>query len=128
MLGSTHASVSYTHLDVYKRQVLWAVCSIFSPFFSPNISRIATISFFPFLLGTEYPNFVCTHNPSSLYARMSDIISSCHSCAVFPVELYNSIASLPFVEVYGSTTDFVGVCLPFLVFSIVPPRNSVASS
>lgn len=75
-----------------------AVCRMCSPWNSPHSSRILSTSLLPFRRGTDSPNLLCTHSPSSSTAIMSYSSTFCQSMAVRPPCSYSSTVSPPLVS------------------------------
>ena len=75
-----------------------AVCRMCSPWNSPHSSRILSISLLPFRRGTDSPNLLCTHSPSSSTAIMSYSSTFYQSMAVWPPCSYSSTVSPPLVS------------------------------
>lgn len=97
-VGSSPARGTLVKIHALCFAVRCAVCRMCSPWNSPHSSRILSISLLPFRRGTDSPNLLCTHSPSSSTAIMSYSSTFCQSMAVRPPCSYSSTASPPFVS------------------------------
>ena len=97
-LASSPARGTLVKIHALGFVVRCAVCRVCSLWNSPLSSRILSTSLLPFRRGTDSPNLLCTHSPSSSTAIMSYSSTFCQSMAVRPPCSYSSTASPPLVS------------------------------